>query len=64
MFSENDYNEHKRVAMVSKDFIDDLYEVEYSEVIGKEITVELGGKSETLTIICVYFGWFCVIYIT
>ena len=54
MFSENDYNEHKRVAMVSKDFIDDLYEVEYSEVIGKEITVELGGKSETLTIICVY----------
>lgn len=54
MFSQEDFDEHKRNVIVSKDFIDSLYKENYKDVIGKEISPILNKTSETFTIIGVY----------
>ena len=53
-FTEDDYNGHKKVTLVSKDFVDNLYEISYDEMIGKEITVQMNNTTETFSVIGVY----------
>lgn len=54
MFSKEDFDEHKRNVLVSKDFVDEIFGMDYKGVIGKEITPILNNKAQPFTIIGVY----------
>lgn len=51
MFSKEDFDEHKRNVLVSKDFVDEIFGMDYKGVIGKEITPILNNKAQPFTII-------------
>jgi len=53
-FSSDDSAKGINAALVTDRFIDDLYDISYQEVIGKDFSAEVNGKTETYTIIGVY----------
>ncbi|MBQ8823517.1 MAG: ABC transporter permease [Lachnospiraceae bacterium] len=53
-FSGEETQNMRNVAIVSSKFVEDLYECEYEEAVGKDITAELNGEAVQYTIIGVY----------
>ena len=54
LFSEKAYSGGKAVAIVSDKFVDNLYEGDKQEALGKQITVSIGNTFYDLTIVGVY----------
>lgn len=54
MFSEQDYGERKKVALVSDKVIEKIFDGNSNLALGKEIEINAGGKSDHFTIIGVY----------
>lgn len=53
-FNTEESQNSRNVAIVSNEFVDDLYECTYEEAIGKDITGEINGQTVEYTIIGVY----------
>ena len=53
-FSREESMNKRNVAIVSAKFVDDLYECEYEDAVGKDISAEIGGEAVQYTIIGVY----------
>lgn len=54
MFSEIDLNERKNVAIVSDELVNNLFDGNNTEALGKEIDININGKNEKFSIIGVY----------
>lgn len=54
MFSEKDFEERKNVAIVSDKLVNKLYDGDISKSLGKEVDVNVNGKTEKFTIVGVY----------
>lgn len=53
-FTAGEVSEGRNVALVTDRFVDDSFGSSYQDVIGKDIIVEINGKSVTYTIVGVY----------
>lgn len=54
MFSQKDFEEKRRVTIVSDKLVNKLFEGDLDKAVGSEIEVTVEGKSETYTIIGIY----------
>lgn len=54
MFSERDYMERKKVALVSDKVVEKIFDGNSNLALGKEIEINAGGKSDYFTIVGVY----------
>lgn len=54
MFSEQDYLERKKVALVSDKVIEKILDGDFNLALGKEIEMKVGGKADYFTIVGVY----------
>lgn len=53
-FSAEESQNKRNVAIVASTFVDDLYECDYEDAVGKDITAEIKGETVQYTIIGVY----------
>ena len=53
-FSSDDSAKGMNMALVTDQFVDDLYKIDYQDAVGKDFNAEVNGKTETYTIMGVY----------
>lgn len=54
MFSSRDFNEKRKVCLVSSKLVDKLFDGDSEKAVGKEISVNLSNRDEVFTILGVY----------
>ncbi len=54
MFSESDFEERKKVAIVSDKLVNKLYDGDSMKALGEEVVLSINGKTENFTIVGVY----------